>query len=393
MKILTFSTLYPNAQFPSHGIFVESRLRHLLANFNDVSTRVVAPVPWFPFSGRRFGRYGKLAEVAHAEVRHGIQVLHPRYVQLPKIGMNLAPSFLAQASLPVLKDIIASGFDFDLIDAHYYYPDGVAAAVVGKQLGKPVVITARGSDIHLIAQYAKPRAKILQSARAAAASITVCEALKSEMTRLGAEAAKIFPLRNGVDLQLFQPVDRDNVRAALGWKTKTLVSVGRLTENKGHHLVINAMRNLPEFHLAVIGSGEDEEHLRRLADTMGVRDRVEFVPSVVQTELPRYYGAADALVLASGREGWANVLLESMACGTPVVATNIWGTPEVVRSRDAGLLIATRTADAIVSGVKTLFANYPDRSATRRYAEGFNWRETSEGQIALFKSVLNRKAN
>jgi teichuronic acid biosynthesis glycosyltransferase TuaC len=391
MKILTFSTLYPNAQFPSHGIFVESRLRHLLANFNEVSTRVVAPVPWFPLSGRRFGRYGKLAQVARSEVRHGIQVLHPRYLQLPKIGMNLAPGFLAKASLPVLKNIIASGFDFDIIDAHYYYPDGVAAAAVGKQLGKPVVITARGSDIHLIAQYAKPRAKILQSAREAAASITVCEALKSEMTRLGADPAKIFPLRNGVDLHLFQPIDRNEVKKQLGWTTKTLLSVGRLTENKGHHLIIDAIRDLPDFHLVVIGSGEDDDHLRRLVDTNRVADRVEFVPNVVQTELPRYYGAADALVLASGREGWANVLLESMACGTPVVATSIWGTPEVVRSRDAGILIPERTADAIASGVKTLFANYPDRGATRRYAEGFNWRETSEGQMALFQSVLNRK--
>lgn len=392
MKILTFSTLYPNAQFPSHGIFVESRLRHLLANFNDVSTRVVAPVPWFPFSDRRFGRFGKLAQVPQLEVRHGIQVLHPRYVQLPKIGMNLAPGFLAKASLPVLKDIIASGFDFDIIDAHYYYPDGVAAVAVGKQLGKPVVITARGSDIHLIAQYTKPRTRILQSAHEAAASITVCEALKSEMTRLGAESAKIFPLRNGVDLLLFHPIDRDKARKELGWTKKTLLSVGRLTENKGHHLIIDAMRNLQDFHLVVIGSGEDDDHLRRLADASGVGDRVEFVPNVVQTELPRYYGAADALVLASGREGWANVLLESMACGTPVVATSIWGTPEVVRSRNAGVLIAERTADAIVSGVKTLFASYPDRDATRRYAEGFDWRETSEGQMALFESLLNRRS-
>ena len=318
MKILTFSTLYPNAPFPSHGVFVESRLRHLLANCNDVSTQVVAPVPWFPFSGHRFGRYGKLAQVAHSEVRHGIQVLHPRYIHLPKIGMTLAPRFLAAASLPVLKSLIASGFDFDLIDAHYYYPDGVAAAALGKQLGKPVVITARGSDIHLITQYAKPREMILQSARDAAASITVCEALKSEMTRLGAEPTKIFPLRNGVDLHLFQPIDRDKVRTQLGWTAKTLLSVGRLTENKGHHLVINAMRDLPDFRLVIIGSGEDEDNLHRLVDATRVHDRVEFVPSIKQTELPKYYGAVDALVLASAREGWANVLLEAMACGTPV---------------------------------------------------------------------------
>ncbi|MDQ3260368.1 MAG: glycosyltransferase family 4 protein [Pseudomonadota bacterium] len=392
MKILTFSTLYPNAQFPSHGIFVETRLRHLLANFKGVSTQVVAPVPWFPFSARRFGRYGKLARIPRSEVRHDIQVIHPGYLHLPKIGMASAPQFLARASLPVLKNLIATGFDFDIIDAHYYYPDGVAATMLGKQLGKPVIITARGTDINLIPHFSTPRKMILQSAHEAAASITVCEALKSEMTRLGAESSKIYPLRNGVDLQLFQPIDREKVRRELGWTTKTLVSVGHLIERKGHHLVIDAMRDLRDFRLVVIGSGEEKGNLHRLACTAGVRDRVDFLPSITQTELLKYYGASDALVLASSREGWANVLLEAMACGTPVVATNIWGTPEVVKSRDAGVLVPTRTADAIVTGVKALFADYPDHSATRRYAEGFNWRETSEGQMALFCSVLARKA-
>lgn len=371
---------------------METRLRHLLANFNDVSTQVVAPVPWFPFSGQRFGRYGRLARIRQSEIRNNIQVLHPRYLNLPKMGMTLAPHFLAKASLPVLKSVIASGFDFDIIDAHYYYPDGVAATFLGKHLRKPVVITARGTDINLIPHYPSPRKMILKSAHSAAASITVCEALKSEMTRLGAESSKIFTLRNGVDLQLFRPIDRDQARMRLGWAAKTLLSVGHLVERKGHHLVINAMRDLPDFRLVIIGSGEEQENLQRLARATGVHERVDFLPSIKQTELQTYYGAADALVLASSREGWANVLLEAMACGTPVVATNIWGTPEVVKSRDAGVLIPARTAEAIAAGVKSLFANYPDHNRTRHYAEGFNWRETSEGQMALFHSVLTQKA-
>ncbi len=305
--------------------------------------------------------------------------------------MTSAPQLLARASLPVLRSLIANGFDFDIIDAHYYYPDGVAATMLGKQLGKPVIITARGTDINLIPQFPKPRQMILQSAHDAAASITVCEALKSEMTRLGAESSKIYSLRNGVDLQLFQPIDRDKTRMQLGWTVKTLLSVGHLVERKGHHLIIIALRDLLDFRLVVIGSGEEEDNLHQLAETAGVADRVDFLPSINQSKLRTYYGAADALVLASSREGWANVLLEAMACGTPVVATNIWGTPEVIKSRDAGVLVPARTAEAITAGVKLLFADYPDRGATRLYAEGFNWRETSEGQVALFHSVLAQK--
>ena len=388
MKILTFSTLYPNAESPGHGIFVETRLRHLLENFSAVSAKVVAPVPWFPFTSERFGRYGKYARVPDSETRNGVQIHHPRYLQLPKIGMSSTPFFLARASLPILKKMIADGYDFDLIDAHYYFPDGVAAILLGKWLNKPVVVTARGSDINLIAEFASPRRMILRAAREAVASITVSNGLKTRMVQLGAAAEKIYVFRNGVDLTLFQPIDRDSARAALGWQTKVLLCVGNLLELKGHHLVIDAMRNLPEYRLVIIGSGEEQANLRRRCQTAAVADRVDFVSRVPQDKLKTYYGAADALILASSREGWANVLLESMACGTPVIATTVGGNPEVVSCPDAGILLPERSAQSIAEGVHKLFTCYPDRSRTRRYAEKFDWYEISELQMNLFRTIL-----
>ena len=392
MKILTFSTLYPNTEYPSHGIFVETRLRHLLANYPEVKTLVVAPVPWFPFRNARFGRYARYAQVPRAETRNNIRVLHPRYTLLPKIGMTTAPYLLARAMAPILKKIIADGFDFDLIDAHYYYPDGVAATLLGKQFNKPVFVTARGSDINLISQYDAPRKMILQAAANATASITVSQALKSELTRLGADANKIHVLRNGVDLELFHPVDRQQVRTRFGWSGKVLLSVGNLVELKGHHIAIDALRALRDYRLVIVGNGEEKDNLHKLAKHVGVADRVSFVPSLSQAELRDYYGAADALILASSREGWPNVLLEAMACGTPIVATRIGGIPEVVTAPEAGLLVTERTVNSIAAGVNALFASYPNRQATRRYAECFDWRETSDRQMALFRSVLNGAA-
>ncbi|HEX9173229.1 MAG TPA: glycosyltransferase family 4 protein, partial [Telluria sp.] len=146
MKILTFSTLFPNSEKPGHGIFVETRLRHLVAS-GQVEARVVAPVPWFPSAHPRFGQYARQARVPRAELRHGIAVSHPRYPVLPKIGMNVAPLLLAQAVKPAIARLLDEGFDFDLIDAHYFYPDGVAAAMLARHFNKPLVITARGSDI------------------------------------------------------------------------------------------------------------------------------------------------------------------------------------------------------------------------------------------------------
>ena len=386
MKLLTFSTLFPNQQRPNHGIFVETRLRYLVAS-RQVQSRVVAPVPWFPFTHPRFGLYATYAQVPRREQRFGLDVSHPRYPVIPKMGMSAAPALLANSLKSTLGRIIDEGYDFDLIDAHYFYPDGVAAVMLGRYFNKPVVITARGTDINLVPQYRLPRRMIRWAADHAAGMITVCNALKEEMVALGIDGSRITPLRNGVNLELFQPGDRAALRAELGMEGFTLMSVGHLEPRKGHELVIQAMPALPDVHLNIAGSGPDRRKLEDLALALKVQDRVRFLGPLPQTELKRWYGGADALVLASSREGWANVLLESMACGTPVVASNVWGTPEVVAAPEAGVLMRERTPQGVAEAVMALRASYPPHQATRRYAERFSWDDTTQGQIALFQRI------
>ena len=386
MKLLTFSTLFPNQQRPNHGIFVETRLRYLVAS-QQVQSRVVAPVPWFPFTHPRFGLYATYAKVPRSEQRFGLDVTHPRYPVVPKMGMSAAPVLLANSLKSALGRIIDEGYDFDLIDAHYFYPDGVAAVMLGRYFNKPVVITARGTDINLVPQYRLPRRMIRWAADHAAGMITVCNALKDEMVALGIDGSRITPLRNGVNLELFQPGDRAALRTELGMDRFTLMSVGHLEPRKGHELVIQALPALPDVHLNIAGSGPDRKKLEDLAFTLKVQDRVRFLGPLPQAELKRWYGGADALVLASSREGWANVLLESMACGTPVVASNVWGTPEVVASPEAGILMRERTPHGVADAVTALRASYPSHEATRRYAERFSWDDTTQGQIALFQRI------
>ena len=390
MKLLTFTTLFPNAEKPTQAIFVETRLRHLLAS-GEVTARVVAPVPWFPSTAARFGRYAGFARVPASETRNGIDVLHPRYPLIPKIGMNLTPLLMAAAARATVARLIDEGQDFDLIDAHYFYPDGVAAVLLGKYFNKPVVITARGSDISLIPQHAIPRRQIQWAARNAAAIITVCNALKTELVALGADAAKITPLRNGVDLQRFVPGDRPALRATMQLDGFTLLSAGHLVPVKGHDLIIAALPLLPDVTLLIAGDGSERAALEQQAHDLNISHRVRFLGNLAQPELARTYAAVDALVLASSREGWANVLLEAMACGTPVVASNVWGTPEVVAAPAAGVLIAERTARGVADGVNALRTAYPARAEVRRYAEGFSWDETTAGQVRLFREVLKHR--
>ncbi len=386
MKILSITTLYPNAERPTFGVFVENRLRKL-AERPGVRLRVVAPVPWFPFHQSIFGDYGRYARIPAVERRHGIDISHPRYVQLPKISTHLSPFLLYLSLIGHVREIIRREGDFDLIDAHVYYPDGVAAALLARTLGKPVAVTARGTDLNLYPKrYPLVGRMIARTAREVDASITVCAALRDALIDLGAEPADVHVMRNGVDLDLFHPIDRETVRSHWQCRRQTLLSVGHLIERKGHDLVVRAMEHLPDVDLIIAGDGPKRTELERLATRLGVAERVRFTGVMSHQDLPGLYSAADALVLASSREGWPNVLLEALACGTPVIASRNWGTPEIVSAPEAGLLLGERTPEMIALAVQRLMQTPPDRAKTRHFAEAFSWDSTTNAQLRLFST-------
>lgn len=392
MKILTISSLFPNAADPKHGVFVETRLKQLRQRYPDVDITVIAPIPWFPFKSSIFGQYSLYAKAPYFEKRFGMSVYHPRYLVLPKLGMTLAPKTMAVSLYRQVKALMAKGEDFDLIDGHYFYPDGVAIAEVARKLDKPFTVTARGSDINLIPQYETPRQQIQDTFHASDHNLAVCEALRQEMIDLGADPAKVSASRNGVDLDLFSFADerkQQTVRQQLKLPLSMpiLLSVGLLIERKGHHLVIEAMKAHPEAQLLIVGMGPDKFKLKRLAKKLNVSNRVTFLGGLSQPELARYFQACDLSVLASSREGWANVLLESMACGTPVVATNIWGTPEVVKTCAAGVLVDRNSQD-IATAIGRLLNSPAPRVETRQYAEQFSWDETTDQLYRVFSNLL-----
>lgn len=385
IKVLGLSTLFPNAAQPRHGIFLLHRLAHL-AEVDGIRLRMVAPVPWFPSANPVFGRYAVYARVPRRSEQRGIEVLHPRYPVLPKLGMTIAPALMAAALLPRLLAMRRAGFDFDVINSYYLYPDGVAAALLGAWLNRPVLLTAFGTDVSLVPRHAAARAQIKWAVARAAGVTAVCQALKDGLLEAGAAAGKVQVILHGVDQDLFSPpADRMALRRRLGFDRPTLISVGHLIARKGHDLVIAALPDLPGTDLVIAGDGPEEAALRRLAARLGVDGRVRFQGHVEQAQLPALIGAADALVLCSDREGIANVLMEAMACGTPVAATPVWGSPEVVTAPEAGILLRDRSAGAVVEGVRRLLANLPDRAATRRYGERFAWSDTAARHAALIR--------
>ena len=388
MRLLTLTSLYPNAVQPTHGVFVENRLRMLVAD-HGFEALVVAPVPWFPATAPAFGRYAEFAKVPAEEKRHGITVLHPRYPVIPKIGMSIAPFLMYRALATFLRRRVLGQYDFDVIDAHYFYPDGVAAALLGRRFDKPVVITARGSDINLIANHRLPRHLIRWAARQSAGMIAVSRALKDRMINLGMDPQQICVLRNGVDLEVFRRREATSNSICGPLEGPVLLSVGNLVSGKGHDLAIRALASLERATLLIVGDGPLKGALQSLARELGLAERVRFLGRIAHERLPEVYSLADVLILASAREGWPNVLLEAMACGTPVVATRVGGVPEIVRTKAAGSLIESRDPESIAAAVRCLLDSPPTRAATRAYAEDFGWQETIEAQRALYLGLIS----
>ena len=385
VRLLTLTTLFPNSRQPRRGIFIANRLARL-RDTGRIACRVVAAIPSFP------GAYRETAGVPESEQIDGLPVRHPRYLHVPGVGMRIQPDSLARA---LLEDLRAHGDDarrFDVIDAHYFYPDGVAAARVAAQLRLPLVISARGSDINLIAETPFARRRILEAARAADALIAVSKALARRMASLGMPTERVEVLRNGVDPRVFFTVPQQEARSRLGLRedARYVLGVGNLVHEKGFDLLIRALADLPETRLLLVGDGPLRGSLETLA-LQAAPGRVEFRANMPQADLRFAYSAADALGLPSLREGWPNVVLEALACGLPVVASNVGGIPEIVGEEAPGTLVDSREPAAWSLALDAVMNRAYARDAVRRYALRFGWDDVVDAQCALYERVAERR--
>lgn len=351
-----------------------------------MTAKVIAPVPWFPTGHRIFGRYGQFAKVPASEIRHDIDVLHPRFPVIPKIGARLTPYFLFRAMKKSAIALKEQGYDPDVIDAHYLYPDGVAAVMLGRFLNKPVILTARGSDVTEIGQMAGYRDRIAQACNGADHIITVSNSLRHLIEKMGV-TTPMTTLRNGVDLDMFPFQARpENDRFRL-------VFAGWLIRRKRVDLVLEAAALLEDVDVDIAGSGPEESALRGQAHRLGIADRVHFLGQKKPDEMPQLFANADTLILPSEREGWANVLLEAMATGTPVVASAVDGAVDLITDPVAGRLVTSQNGRAYAEAIQDIRRAGIERQKVHAFARGFGWQETSKGQARIFKALVPDSGN
>ena len=394
MRALVFSSLYPNSVQPQFGLFVHRRVEALVQR--GVEVRVVAPVPWVP-PGLKIGRWKTMAAIPAAERLGDIRITHPRYLHAPGLGMYVQARNLYRATLSHLQQIRRE-FDFDFIDAHYLYPDGVAATHLANKLGVPVVLTARGSDVNLLPSYPLVRRQISGALKRADAIVGVSGALSNAMQQLGAPPERTFVIPNGIDRDRFHFGEPLLAREQLNlFSDETmLLSVGNLNELKGHRLIIEAVARLRDkgkrVSLHIFGEGEERSNLETCISEWKLQEQVTLHGSFPNERLRRWYQAATLFVLASSREGWPNVLNEALACGLPVVATNVGGVPEIVTDGANGMLAQERSVDALTVAIERGLQHPWDRYDLATQAGRRDWSDVADQLVAVFARIIGKTA-
>lgn len=335
MKILSFSYCFPNRENTNWGIFVFQRVL-ALTRFTEL--KACAPVPWFPLLTS-----GSVSNSGEMETWEGVDVFRPRFFYTPKILKNLDARFYARGVTPWLKKLCET-WKPDVLDAHFVWPDGVGVSIIAKELGIPYVITLRGKLFECMKEPSQIR-QCAEAFKGAAAVISVSGGLAEAAIDLGANPENTFVIPNGVDAQNFNIKDQTECRRKLGlpFDRRLLVTVAHLGHRKGHHEVIQALAGLPDdITLVIVGGAAQDgtsETIMNMAKSFGVEKRVILAGPQPYEQVALYFSAADASVLASYREGCPNAVLESLACGTPVVATDVGAVKDILPVPDAGRIV------------------------------------------------------
>lgn len=391
-RLLVYTTMFPHGGQPGVGVFIRERMLRVGQVLPMV---IVVPVPWFPLQGlvRRWRPHFRPAAPRH-EIQQGIEIYCPRFFSIPAIFKSLDGLFMAIGSVALLLRL-RRRFCFDVIDAHFAYPDGYAASLLGCWLGLPVTITLRGTEVPMARNPAKRRLMMRAIGRATRV-FSVSDSLKQHVVGLGADAGKITVVGNGVDTVKFQPVSKADARRTLSvpQEAPILISVGGLVERKGHHRVIECLpallKRFPGLIYLIVGGasmeGDWKDRLCNLVAELGLERNVRFLGTLPQDELKVPLSAADIFVLSTRNEGWANVFLEAMACGLPVVTTDVGGNKEVINNEGVGMVVPFGDREALTAALEQALSMRWDKDAIIAHARANSW----EGRVKVLKGEFER---
>lgn len=392
-RLLVWSSLFPSVVRPHAGTFIRERMFRVAQQLPIV---VISPQPWFPFQGiiRRF-RPTFRPPLPKYERQDGIEVFRPRYLSIPLLMKRLDGWLMSRSALPSVRRLCAAP-GLHVIDAHFAYPDGYAAVLVAKRLRLRCTITLRGTEARHVKQRAL-RSRLQAGLLAADRVFAVSESLRRLALDLGVPSSSVTTVGNGVDTERFRPRPRAEARAALciPMDAKVLITVGGLVERKGFHRVIACLpplfQTFPTLQYLIVGGpgpeGDFSPVLRDQVHRLGLSDRVRFLGALGPDGVCDALCAADLFVLATRNEGWANVLLEAMACGLPVIATDVGGNAEVVCHERLGTIIPFGDAVQLEEAIRQGLTREWDRAEVRRFAASNGWQSRIDALVSAFVAL------
>lgn len=391
MRILFFSNTFPNPINPTKGTFNLSLVR-ALARQHPV--HVFSPVTWVEELTARLRRNERVAPRLR-RIAGNVTADYPCYYYTPRLFRADYGRFMAWS---VGRSLAATfeRFQPDAVVAYWTHPDGDVAVRAARKAGIPAVVMVGGSDVLLLGRRGKRREIILNVLREADAVVPVSRNIATVLEADGIPKSKLHVIYRGVDQALFSPGDRDEARRHLNLARhgKLLVAVGRLVPVKGFDVLIDALRRLAvqhtDFECHIIGNGPLESALRGQIDAAGLADRVKLPGARPQTELPDWYRAADLTVLASHSEGVPNVLLESICCGTPFVATNVGGVHEIADER-CHSMVPPGDAPALFRAIESRL--YKSGPAVSPWFVPGSWDDSAAQLVALLERCGARDAS
>lgn len=381
MKVLSFSYCFPSETNPTWGMFVYQRLA-ALREVEDL--KVCSPVPWFPILRPNVGE-------PNSQQWQQLAVYRPRFFYFPGMFKNTDAHLYARGLTGWLKDLCMT-WRPDVLDAHFVWPDGVGVALLAKQLGIPYVITLRGKLYECLKVPAQTR-QCAQALQGAAAVISVSSRMAKEAEMLGVKRQRLHVIVNGVDRDHFRPRDKGECRKPLGLpqQGKLLVTVAHLGHRKGHHEMIQALAGLSnDVTLIIVGGaaqGGTVAGLQEVARNFGVEDRLILTGPQPYAKIPLYFSAADASVLASYREGCPNAVLESLAAGTPVIATDVGAVPDILPVPHAGRIVPAEEVEPLRDAIADVLDQEWDPESVVRASGVKSWTQVATEVQKVFSEL------
>ncbi|HEV7500607.1 MAG TPA: glycosyltransferase [Vicinamibacteria bacterium] len=382
MRVLFLTTSYPSPFEPTKGTFNRA-LVAALGQAHDV--RVVVPVPWPVVWGLASGSGWPAAATGAAAVPRGPVPVFPTYFYTPKVLRRFYGSFLWYSVRGTVRRLLQD-FRPEVVLGYWSYPDGEVAVRAARMAGVPAVVMVGGSDVLLLTRDPERRRLVVRALQSADAVLAVGADVRQRIGELGIPLERVHLFARGVDENVFSPGDRAGARARLGLPPDPLLLwVGRMVPVKGLDVLIDACVRLKRgplgFRLYLVGDGPLRQSLMARVKAEGLEEQVRFAGPVPHEQLGDWYRAADLTVLPSRSEGVPNVLLESLACGTPFVASRVGGVAGLARNPELDL-VPPEDPDALASAIVRALRSPAGRETGP--ARRFDWAES----VASLEAVL-----